>query len=134
MTTLNKSAAFSNISRKVNRVEPANNTKNRQDLATSGKNLPFTNPTVETLKPTSPNIEQVIKSIYGYVQNIKTELNFSVEEDLNRSIVTVIDKETGKIIRQIPSKELVELAKHFNDTQEIGNSQPPKGILFERDA
>ena len=65
------------------------------------------------------------------MQNITRELNFSVDEELNRFIVTVLDQETGEIIRQIPSEDMLELARKLADAQENAPGGQVKGILFQ---
>lgn len=50
-------------------------------------------------------------------------LEFKVNEDLGRTIVKVVDSESGDLIRQIPSEELVALAERIEEqTQESEGS------------
>ncbi|NWO02278.1 MAG: flagellar protein FlaG [Idiomarinaceae bacterium] len=50
-------------------------------------------------------------------------LEFNVNEELGRTIVKVVDSETGELIRQIPSEELLELAERIEEqTQESESS------------
>ena len=65
------------------------------------------------------------------MQNIARELNFSVDEELDLFIVTVLDQETVEIIRQIPSEEMLELARTLADAQENAPGEQVKGILFQ---
>lgn len=135
MTTLDKSAMIANQMRSVVKIEPVKATQARQELATGGKNVPVVAPPVSPPEQDKKKgFEQALKSVSGYVQNISRELNFSVDEDLNRSIVTVLDEETGEIIRQIPSEEMLELARHISEAEESGDSKPSKGLLFQGDA
>lgn len=135
MTTLDKSVLLANQLRALSKIEPIKATQIRQELATGGKNVPIAAPApVETATRKEKGLEQALKSVSGYVQNISRELNFSVDEELNRSVVTVLDEETGEIIRQIPSEEMLELAKHIAEARESGEKQPSKGILFSGDA
>jgi len=135
MTTLDKSAMLANQLRAIAKIEPVKATQNRQELATGGKNVPVAappNPAAVTAK--EKGIDKALRSVSGYVQNISRELNFSVDEDLNRSVVTVLDEETGEVIRQIPSEEMLQLARNISEAEESGDQQPTKGILFRGDA
>ena len=49
-------------------------------------------------------------------------LKFSVDESTNRMLVTVSDKETGKVIKQIPSERLLKVAHSLAAL---------KGILYD---
>lgn len=47
----------------------------------------------------------------------RSELTYSYDRDLKRSIVTLVDRETGETIRQIPSAELLQVAKALAEIQ-----------------
>ena len=42
-----------------------------------------------------------------------TNLNFSIDKELNEVVVKVIDKDTQEVVRQIPAENLLSMAKHF---------------------
>jgi flagellar protein FlaG len=44
-------------------------------------------------------------------------LNFSIDPSLNRPIVTVTNKETGDVIRQIPNEVVIRMAHSIEDTK-----------------
>lgn len=59
-------------------------------------------------------VEEVRKSLS---QAAASNLNFSVDEETGQTIVRVTDVHTGELIRQIPSEEMVELAKALDRMQ-----------------
>lgn len=58
--------------------------------------------------------------------SIGTELSFSVDRELNEVIIKITDKNTKEVIRQIPSEEMIDLAKRL---QELESSGDVKGII-----
>jgi flagellar protein FlaG len=52
-----------------------------------------------------------------FVKSINQELQFSVDKDTGQTVVKVMDKQSGDVIRQIPSKEMLELAKAMDTIQ-----------------
>ena len=44
-------------------------------------------------------------------------LNFHIDPALNQPVVTVTNKETGEVIRQIPNEVIVQLAHSMEDTK-----------------
>jgi len=44
-------------------------------------------------------------------------LNFHIDPALNQPVVTVTNKETGEVIRQIPNEVIVQLAHSLEDTK-----------------
>lgn len=69
-------------------------------------------------------LEKAIEEITKAVNHFNKKLSMEVEEDLNRTIIKVIDKETDEVVRQIPSEEMIELAK---------NAKELKGLLFSKE-
>lgn len=55
-------------------------------------------------------------SLFLQVQN--RDLAFSIDEDTARSVVTVIDGQSGDVIRQIPSEEVLALAARIQELQQ----------------
>ncbi|KRB93365.1 hypothetical protein ASE07_13280 [Noviherbaspirillum sp. Root189] len=48
------------------------------------------------------------------MQTQSANLEFSVDEDSNRTIVKVIDQQTQEVLRQIPSEEALKISKALN--------------------
>lgn len=46
------------------------------------------------------------------------QLQFAIDEDANRTVISVLDKESGETIRQIPSKEALELIARLREASE----------------
>ncbi|HUL68047.1 MAG TPA: flagellar protein FlaG [Burkholderiaceae bacterium] len=44
-----------------------------------------------------------------------SELTFEFDENSSRVIVRLVDKQTGQVLRQIPSKEALEIARALQD-------------------
>ena len=69
------------------------------------------------------NIQETVDELNASNNIRQRNLEFSVNEELGRTIVKVVDSETGKLIRQVPSEELVELAERIEaQTQQSENS------------
>jgi flagellar protein FlaG len=65
-------------------------------------------------KSNSPDLTQVIHHV---------GLQFSVHDDTGETVVRVVDKDTGELIRQIPPQELLDLAAKLEEMM---------GILFDK--
>ena len=134
MTNLNKigplnSQAIAAISR-VQKGSAADAIDQRQAVADSGKVLPAIPESDKHAEERRKELNNAIRHVSGYVQNITRELNFSIDEQLGRTVVTVVDENTGDVIRQIPSEDMLELAKNLAEIKE----RTTKGLLFRGDA
>jgi flagellar protein FlaG len=63
-------------------------------------------------------------------------LSFEVNDDAGLTIVSVVDRETREIIRQIPSEELVRLAEFFAQLEQQRNAEAGglTGVLLREQA
>ena len=62
-------------------------------------------------------------------------LSFVVNEDTGRTIVSVFDRETDELIRQIPSEEIIRIAKALQDLREqSGSALTGSGLLLDDQA
>jgi flagellar protein FlaG len=66
----------------------------------------------------SPNIEQVVAELEQITTAMNRRLKFSVNKDLGQVIVKVIDRNTDKVIKELPPEELQRL--HIRLREAIG--------------
>ncbi len=100
--------------------------KEQQEAEVSSKELPQI-----ADKPQQREIEDAVAEINDAVVSQGRQLNFSVDEDSNRSVVKVTDSETGELIRQVPSDEVLKLARRLQDMQsDVGAAV---GVLFNKE-
>src|SRR5688572_6638464 len=67
--------------------------------------------------PTQEEVREAIKEIQRNVGNSSTSLQFSVDSATGRTIVSIIDAETNEIVRQIPTEEVMKLARALDGMQ-----------------
>ena len=100
----------------------------RQTSAGSGNAMPAEQ-VADSPEERRRELEGVLKQLTGQIQHVSRELNFSVDQETDRIVVTVLDEATGDIIRQIPSEEMLRLARQMNAARERNG----KGLLFSED-
>jgi flagellar protein FlaG len=59
----------------------------------------------------SADVHQAIAAIRETLRPVSNSLEFSVDRTSGTTIVRVVDLETNQLVRQIPSEELVEIAR-----------------------
>jgi flagellar protein FlaG len=67
-------------------------------------------------------VRETVKELERALPKASNSLVFSVDEVLNRPIITVVDKKTGDVVRTLPSDEIIRVAHNIDKM---------KGILFE---
>ena len=84
-------------------------------------------PTVRAAPEPSPQqVKQAVAGINHALQPSNSNLKFNIDPGTQRLVVKVVDAQTGDIIRQIPSKEVLAIA------ESIGQYQ--KGLLLSQKA
>jgi len=103
----------------------------------------------DSTQPASPTAEvpkqavaTAVEQMQDFAQVMSRQLQFDVDEDSGRTVVRVIDKDSGDIIRQIPSDEILALARHMKELMEEestsvagrGMRDQPVGLLVKTQA
>jgi len=77
------------------------------------------------------DIEVAVGEVRDFVQSQRRNLDFAFNQDSNQSVVQVTDTETGELIRQIPSEEVLALSDRIKGLQsDVGEAV---GVLFSRE-
>lgn len=69
------------------------------------------------------DLKAAVRRLSDYVQSIQRTLDFSVDEATGRTVITVTDAKTERVIRQIPPEEVL----HMLDQIAAGNQEGAPG-------
>ncbi len=67
-------------------------------------------------------VRKIVSSLNEMVHSSGVKISFSVDASLKKTIIKVIDVETQKVIRQIPSEEVLKVSQ---------NIQSMMGLLYD---
>ena len=76
-------------------------------------------------EPSAAEVRQAIHEINASMRAMSRNLEFSVDPDSDRIIVRIVDQQTNEVIRQMPSREALDIAKALDKV---------KGLLFSQRA
>lgn len=101
------------------------------DLPAPGNNLPQRveqKPQPEFLT----EVNDALNEINKVVQTVQRDLAFSLDDASGKTVIKVIDSESGQLVRQIPSEEVLALATYLKTAREDGieAADISKGMLF----
>ena len=68
-------------------------------------------------------LEDAVSVLNKQMEHTGTSLSFSVDEALGRSIVKVVNKDSGELVRQIPGEDVVRVARSIESL---------KGVLYNK--
>ncbi|WP_458411866.1 flagellar protein FlaG [Schinkia sp. CFF1] len=66
-------------------------------------------------KVTKENLEEVIKGMNQFLSPTNTSLKFKLHEDLQEYYVEIVDESTKEVIREIPSKKMLDMYAAMRD-------------------
>lgn len=74
----------------------------------------------QELAAASPErIQEAVDNIQEFVQSVRRDLNFSLDDSSGRVVVKVTDSSSGDVIRQIPSEEALKLAESLSEARSL---------------
>lgn len=70
-------------------------------------------------KPEDGNVDGALSKLKSKFQEDHRNLDFSIDDSTGEVVVKVLDGESGKLIRQMPSEEVLKLAKQLDDMRSL---------------
>ena len=83
-------------------------------------------PVQQKPEPAPQQIQQALQTINRALQTSNSNLEFRIDQSTHRTVVRVIDGESGELIRQIPSDAALAIAESIGEFQ--------KGLLLRQKA
>jgi len=65
------------------------------------------------------DVEEAVERIRTQVQTLQRNLNFSVDDSTGEVVVQVLDGDSGKVVRQIPSEDILRLADRLDEMRSL---------------
>jgi len=87
--------------------------------------------TQEVERPSVSEVVQAAQDLSEYLSSAARSLQINVDGELESPIVTVLDTETDEVVRQIPSEELVALARFA--AQQTTDANVVSGVLINKE-
>jgi len=66
-----------------------------------------------TTQPTRDVVAKAAAELQNFVQSMGRNLSFSVDETTGYHVVRVVNPNTGELVRQLPSEELLKISRDF---------------------
>ncbi len=83
-------------------------------------------------RPNQNELAKQVQNLQDFSQLQGWTVNFSVEQTLDQVVIKVVDAETGSMIRQIPSEEMIAINKRIKALQQGDTGINPRvGLLLD---
>ena len=71
------------------------------------------------------HLKKAVEDANNAARSANRQLNFSIDSTTERVVVKVINEASGEVIRQIPSKEMLDIAAHLAEAADKGEANRP---------
>lgn len=119
VTTMMKQLVQSSVERSRVDRSAAGVRKNTEQAAASRQELPADGSSIAQARDensdTLSGLEKVVDDLHVYVQNLKREIRFSVDEGSGRTIITVVDAASKELVRQIPAEDVINVSRNLQN-------------------
>jgi len=77
--------------------------------------------------PTQAQVQSAVDNINRAMRQSNANVEFSIDQDSKRTIIKVVESNTGDVIRQFPSEEILSIAHAIDQMQQ-------RGLLLKQEA
>ncbi len=113
ITKVSLPALVTKIEGKNNQPDSVEKQSRAEPVSEELKNDSIESDDIDQAADEPKDIENVVIEMNARLQNEKRSIQFIMDEDNGQVVISVVDQNTGDEIKQIPSKELQELAKRM---------------------
>jgi len=120
----NSAASSAGVMQSVSQAPQALNTKSDAEVVAQVATTEIKPSSVnETSQPAREAVAKAAADLQEFVKSMGRNLNFSVDETTGYHVVKVVNPDTGELIRQLPSEELLKISRDFQRLNNVLVSQ-----------
>ncbi|MEM1187728.1 MAG: flagellar protein FlaG [Pseudomonadota bacterium] len=77
-------------------------------------------------------LAEATQDVSSFIQTVSRSLQISVDDELGSTVIRVVDGENGDLVRQIPSEEVLEIARYLRQQAEPASADTVlRGVLID---
>lgn len=92
--------------------------------------LAFSASAGKEIASSAPSLEEAAEAFREYIQELPTNLQFSVDREAHATVFKVINPVTREVLRQYPPEEVLSMARRLRT---LGTQEAPSGILLDQE-
>ena len=73
----------------------------------------------QPLESTPRQVEEAVANLNEYVQSVQRDLQFRLDDNSGKTVITVYDRTTEEVVRQIPDDVALRLARDLQQDEPI---------------
>ena len=105
----NSTGSISNIASLSTTFHPASITNKPPTNLVSNENIP--SQITQSITANADQLHEAVDKIEKFSLAVQQNLKFSIDEDSGKTVIKVMDATTDEIVRQIPTEEVIDIAR-----------------------
>jgi flagellar protein FlaG len=97
------------------KLPPSSVEKQASDVPPTTHQEQTTDKRVEHVNYSKEELEKTVQNMNKWLQSSSTHLQFRLHDKLNEYYVEIVNDQTNEVIRQIPSKKLMDVAAQMQE-------------------
>jgi flagellar protein FlaG len=77
--------------------------------------------------PTAAQVQSAVDNINRAMRQSNSNVEFSIDKDTKQTVIKVVESQTGDVIRQFPSEEILAISHAIDQMQQ-------RGLLLKQEA
>ncbi|GAA5316127.1 MAG: flagellar protein FlaG [Candidatus Pelagadaptatus aseana] len=74
---------------------------------------------VDQVDVNQAKVDEAVSKLNDYVQSTQRDLYFAYDDSVSKTVVTVVDRNTEEVVRQIPNEVALTLAARLNEEEPL---------------
>jgi flagellar protein FlaG len=71
----------------------------------------------QSAQPTAAQLKSAVDNINRAMKENNSNVEFSIDKDTKQTVIRVVESQTGQLIRQFPSEEVLAISRMIGETQ-----------------
>jgi flagellar protein FlaG len=81
--------------------------------------------------PSPDQLQHLVDNANKAMDKVNSSLEFTVDNATNKTVIKVMESQSGKVIMQFPSEEMLSITRAIDHAQ---HAQPQQGLLLKEKA
>ena len=73
----------------------------------------------QTQEQKDKQLEGAVTKLNDYIQNVQRDLEFQTDDSSGKTVITVVDRQTSEVVRQIPDEVALKLAQDLQQDEPL---------------
>jgi flagellar protein FlaG len=84
----------------------------------------------QSARTAAPTLDEAAKTLRQFLKDLPSDLQFKEDQDTGHLYFKVVNPVTQEVIRQVPSEEILAMARKLKELADAGKKAP--GVLLDQ--